>query len=147
MVGFLFFTTTTFLDIVHEQSSNHWQRLRVSSYRGLFFFQVTTNHTNHNGSTRWGSPSRPSLWTQSLITTVHGLVLIRQDIPTGQNLNLLAMSTVTYTYMSSQNCIQAHIHSTNTLLHINVYFLERLKGTHGWVLLTAVGSTFQELKK
>ena len=38
----------------------------------------------------------------------------------------LAMSTVTYTYVSSQNCIQAHIHSANILPHIKVYFSERL---------------------
>jgi len=39
---------------------------------------------------------------------------------------LLAMSTVTYTYVSSKNCIQAHIHSANKLRHIKLYFSERL---------------------
>jgi len=37
-VGFLFFTTTTFKDLVYRQSSSHWQRLRVSSYREFFLF-------------------------------------------------------------------------------------------------------------
>jgi len=37
-VGFSFFTTTTFKDLVYGQSSSHWQRLRVSSYRGFFLF-------------------------------------------------------------------------------------------------------------
>jgi len=53
---------------------------------GFFFF--TTNHTNLNGSTRWGSPFRPPPWAQSLILTVHGLGLFPQDIPTGPNLYL-----------------------------------------------------------
>ena len=30
--------TTTFKDLVYGQSSSHWQRLRVSSYRGCFLF-------------------------------------------------------------------------------------------------------------
>ena len=37
-VGLIFFTTTTFKDLVYGQSSSHWQRLRVSSYRGFFLF-------------------------------------------------------------------------------------------------------------
>jgi len=43
---------------------------------GFSFF--TTNHTNLNGSTRWGSPFRPPPQAQSLILTVHGLGLIPQ---------------------------------------------------------------------
>jgi len=43
---------------------------------GFSFF--ATNHTNLNGSTRWGSPFRPPPWAQSLIFTVHGLGLIPQ---------------------------------------------------------------------
>ena len=84
-VGFSFFTTTTFEDLVYWQTSSHWQRLRVSSYRGFFlFFKVTTIHTNLNRST----PFRQPPLAQSLILTVNGLGLIPQDIPTGQNLYL-----------------------------------------------------------
>ena len=36
------------------------------------------------------------------------------------------MCTVTYTYVSSKNYIQAHIHGANILPHIKVYFSERL---------------------
>ena len=45
-----------------------------------------------------------------------------------------AISTVMYPQKSSQNCIQAHSHGTNTLLHINLYFSERLKGTRGMLV-------------
>jgi len=48
---------------------------------------LTTNHTNHNGSTKWGSPFRPTPWAKSFTPTVRGLGLIPQDIPKGQNLN------------------------------------------------------------
>ena len=41
----------------------------------------------------------------------------------------VAISTVMCPQKSSENCIQAHIHSTNTLPHINVYFSERQKCT------------------
>ena len=43
---------------------------------GFLFF--TTNHTNLNGSTRWGSPFRPPPWAKSLILTVLGLGLSPQ---------------------------------------------------------------------
>ena len=83
--GVSLFTTTPFKDLVYGQSSSHWQRLRVSSYRGFFlFFKVTTIHTNLNRST----PFRQPPLAQSLILTVNGLGLIPQDIPTGQNLYL-----------------------------------------------------------
>ena len=45
-VGFSFFTTTTFKDLVYGQSSSYWQRLRVSSSRGFFLFY----HYNLQGS-------------------------------------------------------------------------------------------------
>ena len=45
--------------------------------------------------------------------------------------DLKAISTVVYTQKLSQNCIQAHIHSSNILPHINLYFSERQKcATH-----------------
>jgi len=53
---------------------------------GFSFF--TTDHTNFNGSTRWGSPLRPPPWVQPLILTVHRLGLIPPDIPTVLNLHL-----------------------------------------------------------
>jgi len=49
--------------------------LSMDSHPALGFFPFTTNHTNLNGSTRWGSPFRPPPWAQSLILTVHGLQL------------------------------------------------------------------------
>jgi len=94
-----------FLDTVHGRKSSH---LMASSHSGFFLFYhynlqgsclqtviqphyrdcgsphivgfafLTTNHTNLNGSTRWGSPIRPPSWAESLILTVHRLGLIPQ---------------------------------------------------------------------
>ena len=38
---------------------------------------------------------------------------------------LLAISTVTYTYASSRNCIKVDIHGANTLPHMNLKVSER----------------------
>jgi len=56
-----------------------------------------------------------------------------------------------YPQKSSENCIQAHIHGTNTLPHINLYFSERLKGTRGMSrsrqLADRLASYFPRIKK
>ena len=70
----------------YKQSSSHWKRIVVCNIVGFFFF--TTNHTNRNGSTRWGFSLRPLPLAQSLIPKVQGLALIPLDIPKGRNLNL-----------------------------------------------------------
>ena len=43
--GFSLFTTTPFKDLVCGQSSSHWQRLRVSSYRGFFYHKPYQPHS------------------------------------------------------------------------------------------------------
>jgi len=63
-VGFDFFTTTTFKDLVYGQSSSTGRDYGSPHIVDFFFF--TTNHTNLNGSIRWGSPFRPPPWAQSL---------------------------------------------------------------------------------
>jgi len=43
-VGFFFFTTITFQDLVYGQSFTHWQNLRVSSSHGFFLFYHEPYH-------------------------------------------------------------------------------------------------------
>ena len=38
---------------------------------------------------------------------------------------LLAISTVTYTYASSRNCVKVDVHGANTLPHMNIKVSER----------------------
>ena len=75
-VGFFFFITTTFKDLVYGQSSSHWQRLRVSSSRGFFLFYHEPYQPQRIN--KGGSPFRPPPWAKSLILTVHRLGLSPQ---------------------------------------------------------------------
>ena len=87
IVDFFFLTTITFLDIVYRQSSSHWQRLWVSSYRGVFFF-----HCEPYQLQRINKVGGVSFQTTPMVKITHThssqTGVIPQDIPTGQNLNL-----------------------------------------------------------
>ena len=86
-VGFFFFTTTTFKDLVYGQSSSHWQRLRVSSYREFFLFYHEPYQPQRINKVRVSFQTTPMgknhLYSQS---TDWGWFL--KDIPTGLNLCL-----------------------------------------------------------
>ena len=66
-LGFFFFTTTTFKDLVYGQSSSHWQRLQVSSSRGFFLFYHEPYQPQRIN--KGGSPFRPPPWAKSLTLT------------------------------------------------------------------------------
>ena len=72
-VGFFFFTTITFQDLVYGQSFTHWQNLRVPSSRGFFLFYHEPCQPQRTN--KGGSPFRSPPWAKSLILTVHGLGL------------------------------------------------------------------------
>jgi len=71
--GFSLFTTTPFKDLVYGQSSSHWQRLRVSSYRGFFLFYHEPYHPqrdNKVGVSSWTTPMGTITYTHSPRTRV-----------------------------------------------------------------------------
>jgi len=57
--GFSLFTTTPFKDLVCGQSSSHWQRLRVSSYRGVFLFNHEPYHPQRDNKVGVSSQTTP----------------------------------------------------------------------------------------
>jgi len=75
-VGFFFFTTITFKDLVYVQSSSLWYRLLVSLSRGFFLFYHEPYQPQRIN--KGGSPFRPPPWAKSLILTVPGLGLSPQ---------------------------------------------------------------------